>query len=206
MRIEAALFNLGVSVFDSVVDDEPQLLGELEAALHPDRVAERLRLAAGSTARPALCSDRAAELVVALFDRALHSAAARLEGDFTARLRLHRLLVAMYESELGLSSDRRAAKTLPVVFIGELAGARRNRIIEDLYAKLAAFLCLYDDWQDVDDDRRSHSFNTFSRAKPRGLFQAFQAALEAASACPDGVADRLALLCNCMFGSCPVPL
>lgn len=181
-----------MAVFDTVVDDEQDAFPELATALHPDRLADRLAIR-GDEGRVA-CTDARAEFVVALFDRSLRSVATRLGDELVAREGLHDLLRRLYDSEVGISDDPSAAKTLPVVFIGSLAS--RDPQIDELYARLALFLCLYDDWQDVESDRRSGRFNAFSRVGEPGVVRAFEAVLDAARSCPPGVGARLSLLCT----------
>ena len=155
---EAGRFNLAVALFDSVLDDFPRALDALVEALAPDAL--RRRLVAPGDADPVLQTDDAAlQPLVGLFDTVLAAAGTRLREQPRRVERLAELLETMLRSELGLAPDPFLAKTLPVVFIGELVdpSAETTR----LFRALAEFLWLWDDWLDLSDDLRHLRPNAF---------------------------------------------
>lgn len=164
---EAGRFNLAVALFDSVLDDWPRALGALVEALEPDAL--RRRLAAPGDADPVLQTDAAAlQPLVRLFDTVLAAAGTRLREQPRRVERLAELLETMFRSELGLVPDPFLAKTLPVVFIGELVDPSVETA--RLFRTLAEFLWLWDDWLDLSDDLRHLRPNAFlGRRRERRL-------------------------------------
>lgn len=154
---EAALFNLGVALFDSVVDRAPQLVPPLARALAPARLEARLH---ASGADPVLAVDQPLlEPLVGIFDAALGSIGQRFRDEPAHLEHLRWLLERMFLSELGLSPNPFAAKTLPVTFIGALAGPSRDwtRVFDGL----SRFMSVWDDWLDLAEDMRRLAPNAF---------------------------------------------
>ena len=144
-RADAGRFNLAFALFDSVVDDTPGRIPALAHVLAPRRL--RQRLAGGG----ALATD-VSELapLVGLFDTALAGSGRRLRSQPRRLDELGDLLEAMFRSELRVTPDPFAAKTLPVVFLGALVDG--NAATARLFRALAEFLWLWDDWLDVAAD------------------------------------------------------
>jgi hypothetical protein len=150
---EAALFNVAIALFDTVIDDgvrdERAVLLE---ALKPARLLARLEnpRAEGSLL---YASHPHAHPIVGLFDVALASIAARFHLRTERTLdRLKLTLVAMYESETRDRHDRSQAKALPVMFYGLLpdGGARAN--VAAVFRQLGELVAWLDDWKDLRDD------------------------------------------------------
>jgi len=150
---EAALFNLAIALFDTVIDDV--ILEEragLLRALHPDKLVLRLR-----DASPAASLCREAELrprpLIRLFDAALCSIAQRFAGQPPSALdALASALEQMYISETEARYDRSSAKSLPIVFYSLLpdGGAREHTLAA--FERLGVFVALLDDWKDLRSD------------------------------------------------------
>ena len=166
---EAAAFNLGVALFDSVVDDSTIPAGPLVDALEPCRMAARL--SSPDESFELRCADSALGLIVRLFDATLASAGRRLRARPDYRERLAKQLECMYASELGLAPDPFVAKIGPVTFIGALATSGDSDAAVRLYAELARFCQEWDDWQDMADDLSRFAPNVFLGA-PRRRFGA----------------------------------
>ncbi len=164
---EAASFNLGVSLFDSILENESDKFPPLARAL--DGVRLRARLVRPSiTHRPLTCDDNSLDLIVRLFDTALAGAGRRF-NCWPAQIEyLSELLEVMYRSELGLSEDRFAAKTMPVVFIGALGNDYEDEQAHWFFGAFGRFIQLWDDWLDLSEDLRSLAPNAFLGA-PRSV-------------------------------------
>ena len=78
------------------------------------------------------------------------------------------MLEAMYRSELSLSSDLLAAKTLPFAMIGHLALPPGETAPRAFFGKLACFLGLWDDWQDLVADGWALAPNAHLEPPPPG--------------------------------------
>jgi hypothetical protein len=157
---EAAAFNLGVSLFDSVVEEEPDSAATLSQALGLAHLEERLERSSAS-GTPLVCEDRSLGLVVRLFDSALAGAGRRFSSWPGHREFLGDLLGRMYRSELGLSEDRFAAKSLPTVFIGALGHHSDEERAHCFFRVLANFFQLWDDWLDLTEDFGGLAPNSF---------------------------------------------
>jgi hypothetical protein len=149
IRREAGRFNLAFALFDTAVDERASLTPHLAAALDPSRLRARLlrpvgELTALTTTVPEL------EPLVRLFDSALADVGRRLAITPQRIGRLADLLQLMFRSELRLISDPFSAKTLPVVFIGELVD--EDFATARLFRQLAEFCWLWDDWLDLAED------------------------------------------------------
>jgi hypothetical protein len=146
--VDAARFYLGVALFDDVVDGAPHRTAALVQPLHPSRL--RLKLERPTDPDTQLrCVAPDLELIAALFDRALEGIGRRLDREPGWRREIADMLEAMYLSELGLSGDPLAAKTLPFVLIGHLALRPDETAPRTFFANLAQLLGLWDDWQDL---------------------------------------------------------
>lgn len=157
---EAALFNLGVALFDTVVDESQGKVPRLAEALRPGRLSQRL--SNPSDPESALsCGDADIRLIVQLFDGALCSMGRRFSPDRAHLEHLAHLLARMYESELGQSGDPFAAKVLPVAFIGELSAPSFLKKMRLLFAALSHYLHLWDDWLDIGEDMARMAPNAF---------------------------------------------
>lgn len=171
---ESALFNLGVALFDSFVDDQDPRVAEVSVALSPDRLSARL---VGSEL---LChwdavADSGTRAVVRLFDVALRGVRERCDSDPIQLNELSNLLTRMYHSELGNIDDPFAAKRLPVEFIGHLGAVSGCRRRLAMFEKLAIFLQRFDDWQDISDDFLARAPNSYlSHRRPVGVLASSQ--------------------------------
>lgn len=164
---EAASFNLGVALFDSILENEPDRFPLLARALNGVRMKARLECPS-TTDRPLICDDYSLDLVVRLFDSALAGAGRRF-SSWPAQIEyLSELLEVMYRSELGLSEDRFAAKTMPTVFIGALGNYYNGEQAHWFFEALGSFIQLWDDWLDLTEDFRSLAPNAFLGA-PRSF-------------------------------------
>lgn len=168
IQLEAAAFNLAVALFDCVVDEVPYYIDSLSTALGP--VALRRRLLCPDDPAAALAGDEHLQAVIRLFDFVLVSAGLRLRHDGARLEELAALLLAMYESELELSSDRLAAKRLPIVFIGALAIPSQQLKGRALFEHLSLFIQLWDDWRDLKADMLRLAPNGFLDADPAPRF------------------------------------
>jgi hypothetical protein len=160
IKREAALFNLGVAVFDSLVDEGSPSLPDLAEALAPRHLHRRLH-SGGRPDASLACSSPENMPIVRLFDGALSSVAVRRKGAKEELDQLSRLLELMYRSEMGLSSDPFVAKRLPVSFIGYLGAVPGRHEPVLLFHCLGHFLHLLDDWQDLADDLIQRAPNAF---------------------------------------------
>lgn len=163
--LEAAAFNLAVALFDTATDEMPARLPGLAEALRPDLLERCLEEPEGGGLDPAAVED-GLSVVVRLFVYVLTSAGQRFRCDAPARADLAHLLRLMYESELGVGGQPGLAKTLPVVWIGRLAGAGRGSAAAEMFERLAQFIAHWDDAQDLTDDwlrGRYNAYLAFSR-------------------------------------------
>ncbi len=158
--LEAAAFNLAVALFDTVVDDMPELLPPLAAALHPAVLAQCIDDANPRAIERTPVPDDL-EIVVCLFGYVLASAGRRYRRHPATRAELLGLLRRMYESELGGSPDHSAAKILPVVWISRLAGAHHGSGTSGMFQKLAQFIARWDDAQDLREDWLRCRYNAY---------------------------------------------
>lgn len=148
LMADAARFYLGVALFDDVVDLAPARAAALARPLEPSRLRRKLERPSDPEAR--LRSDAPdLSLIVALFDKALAGVGRRLAEQPAWRDEVADMLEAMYRSELSLSDDPLAAKTLPFALIGHLALAPGAAAPRAFFAELSSLLGLWDDWQDL---------------------------------------------------------
>jgi hypothetical protein len=206
--VEAAAFNLAVAMFDTIVDERRRKLLPLAAALRPELL-ERCIEQADPTVLGDL-PDADLAIIVRLFGHALAGAGRRHRDDPAARAGLASLLRDMYESETGISKRPWLAKTLPVVWIGRLAGASEGSPEAAMFDALASFIARWDDAQDLRHDWLHGRYNVYlDRARTASSFdliriprlpfggrlaaevaddlqQSLHAALNAASACGRG--------------------
>lgn len=164
---EAASFNLGVSLFDSILEKETGKLALLARAL--DGVQLKVRLERPDiTHKPLTCTDSSLKLIVRLFDSALSGAGRRFRC-WPAQIKyLSELLETMYRSELGLSQDPFAAKIMPTVFIGALGNHNQEEQAHRFFECLGRFIQLWDDWLDLSEDSCRLAPNAFLGA-PRSV-------------------------------------
>jgi len=145
---DAARFYLAVALFDDVVDEHPRLANDLAPPLHPSRLRRKLERPTAPVARLTVAVPELVP-VVALFDRALEGIGRRLRSEPGWREEVAGMLEAMYLSELGLGSDRLAAKILPFTLIGHLALRPDQETQRRFFGRLAWLLGLWDDWLDL---------------------------------------------------------
>ena len=158
---EGASFHLAFQLFDVVVDGFPRHTATLAEGLRPAALKMRV-LNPNDEAYRLRCADEATAPVVALFDDAIASIGRRLHAQPKRAFRSLRMLERMYQSELRISPDPYAAKTLPVVFLGTLADSEESgRASHRLFFHLARFLSLWDDWVDLEEDMLRAAPNQF---------------------------------------------
>jgi hypothetical protein len=170
LLVDAALFYLAVALFDQIVDGQPDRSGTLAEAVDPSRL--RLKVESPSAPDARLhCDDPELGLIVALLDGALGSIGHRLGDEPEWREEILQMLETMYVSELALSDDAMAAKTLPFTLIGHLAIRPGEAAPRALFQNLAHFLGLWDDWQDLLADGWALAPNALleSRVRPASL-------------------------------------
>lgn len=158
---ESAAFNLGVALFDSVLEkaaDQTSML--LSRVLDPVHLQARMNHPSSSD-KQLTCQEPRLSLIVQLFDTVLSSVGGRLNSAPHRLNQLWKMLEAMYRSELGLSRDRFAAKTQPVMFIGGLANDPRDSKAYIFFKLLALFIHFWDDWMDMAEDLRNPAPNAF---------------------------------------------
>ncbi len=164
---DAAFFNLGVALFDGVVDNAPARIPAIAESLSPTRL--RRKLARPLDPEAALsCAEPDLELIVSLFDQTLGGVGQRCADDATWRDNLARTLDDMYASELGLTGDPMPAKRLPLIFLGQMVirPGEDNRLPREFFAHLSAFLALWDDWADLGADALALAPNAFLGSCP----------------------------------------
>lgn len=149
---EAAVFNVAVALFDTVVDDLSQeKLAILAGAITPSRMVERIEHPMETTF--ALhSSDQSLNRILKLFDFVLAGLGRRFENDQVKRGYLVELLSVMYRSEVMSGGNKLKAKRLPIVFIGLLSGGSKDAHDIRLINEFSRLLSLLDDWQDLGQD------------------------------------------------------
>lgn len=157
---EAAAFNLGVALFDSVVEHGHARCAQLTTALAPGRLRDRL-LSPSTEGTRVACHDVSLDLVAGLFDRVLASLGQRLAGRPRHLESLAQQLDDMYRSEIGLTPDPFVAKSGPVIFIGALSEDADPGYARRLFSALGHFCQLWDDSLDIAEDLRSGAPNAF---------------------------------------------
>ena len=157
---EAASFNLGIALFDSILENDSDKFPLLAQVLHGKRLKARLECSSISD-QPLRCDEYSLNLVVRLFDRTLSSAGQRFSDSPSQIAYLSELLDKMYKSELGISDDLFASKTTPLVFIGALGNFHNNKNANSFFEAFGHFFHLWDDWLDLIDDFSSLAPNIF---------------------------------------------
>ncbi len=227
---DAALFHLGVALFDDVIDTQPERSDRLAEALHPGRLGPKLENPT-DTHHALRSPDAVLNLIAALFDGALEGIGRRLAHDREWRRALLQMLQSMYASELQLAGDPQTAKTLPFAFVGHLA-VRPGDGADALLQNLSIFLGLWDDWLDLVADVWFAEPNAFldprsrqgwrgrlrGTAKGLGLLMAggtrgstagrrltlaLRATLDAAKPLPPAAQEKLKHLCLYMLSTGP---
>jgi hypothetical protein len=157
---DAALFNVAAALFDTVMDDIPRRAHLLQEALHPSVLSTQL--ARGNQDNVHLANaDLTLRPLIILFDTLLANLNRRYAHNTRMLDDLGRLLKEMYESEVGSTSDRTLAKTLPIIFIGRIADCPNARLDLRLFEHLAQFISLLDDSRDLAQDLVCLSANFF---------------------------------------------
>jgi hypothetical protein len=194
---EAALFNLAVALFDSIVDEASALSGQLAEALHPRKLERRLHCPADDAAK--LSSQNATlRPIVGLFDSVMSSIGTRCQQQNVELHALQRMLERMFYSELGSGDDSYLAKRLPISFIGALVEEPSAGTLHYLFDEMADFFAKWDDWLDMAEDLTRLRGNCFlGMTRSWGLNRAGYAAQALArvaggSACHRAVARTLA--------------
>jgi hypothetical protein len=168
---EAAIFNVAIAFFDTVVDD----LGEdqlkmLANAVTPYHMFQRIKNPRGMDY--ALQSeDQSLDRILKLFDFVLVGIGNRFNNDRIRRDHLFELLAVMYKSEITSVGNKIKAKRLPIVFMGLLSGQTLNPKADLLLNELGRLLSLLDDWQDLGMDILNGKANGFVyHREGRGFF------------------------------------
>ncbi len=156
--LEAALFNLCVSVFDSVLDQRLPVAPTLVEALAPETLRGRLQNLRAENA-PLRCHESSVSRLVGLIDAMITSMGLRLEDHPTRLQECLNLLARMYASEVHGTPDALEAKHLPIRFIGSLAVGPRPAA--RLFDPLARFFATWDDWADLETDLLNLQANYF---------------------------------------------
>jgi hypothetical protein len=146
---DAALFNLAVSLIDTVVDERPAMVKPLRNALNPTNIYRRLERPNQSpplsTASPEL------DELLSLCDYLLARLGRRFSGDQPSLLVIRDLLWRMHLAEFSADSNPLDAKKIPVIFIWVISGDHRESTYQ-LFLRLSDILSLVDDWQDLTKD------------------------------------------------------
>lgn len=144
---DGALFNLGIALVDSIVDDRRDARRDVLArALSPFSL--RARLAEGTP----LDAPAGVQAIVRLFDEMLRSTAERWRGDQLVMARAGAMLSRMYDSEMLPRASRLDAKTLPTPFIALVSDHDRRESVARAAERLGQLVAMLDDWQDLGDD------------------------------------------------------
>lgn len=155
---DAALLNVAVALFDTVVDEQPHRLSALTRAANPHVLKDALFGVA-----PAHVRDRDShagiERLASLFVHVAGRAGRRFAGMHLKLASLDAYFRRMFESEVGTNASRAHAKTLPISLIGSLISPAI--FPSRLFRALATFLAQYDDWQDLGHDLTDGRANTF---------------------------------------------
>lgn len=163
---EAAAFNLAVALFDSVVEHGTESARQLISALAPDRLRWRLERPAELVAALE-CNDPLARRIARLFDFTLSSVGERSRSMPARRAEMAALLEGMYRGATCSNGDPMLAKRGPVIFIGMLADLGAESDTRSFALALATLCQQWDDWQDMADDWRTLSPNSFLGMCPR---------------------------------------
>ncbi|HET9057267.1 MAG TPA: hypothetical protein VFN30_10535 [Chitinophagaceae bacterium] len=162
--VEGALFNLGISLFDSVIDEIPNKKLELLHAINVSGIEKRIIKPNDEESRLA-SNDNVINHIAIIFDGVFSSLGKRMpyspnEPFISELIRLIRL---MYNSEVRVDENPFNAKSLPIIFLGKLGITNSFRPeTEVFYNKLGQFIQIYDDWMDMADD--------FLKGKPNYFF------------------------------------
>jgi hypothetical protein len=153
LLVEGALFNVGVALFDTVVDDQPQRRVAVAASLGPAllrrHVVDGFVLPNNRDAGIETLVDLFRFLFDRIYRRCLPPHRAHLAG----------LLEEMYRCETGSEADPIRAKVLPTAFIGQLPSPPALGEARLLH-QLGVFVALVDDWQDLATDIQSGAANS----------------------------------------------
>ena len=148
---ESALFNLAIALFDTVVDEYPDLKSEITKTINPVRIRRRL-YQPDKKCSALICDHSLLYCVAHIFNDMLTSIGIRLSDQPRHLERIARILESMYKSELRLSSEPFNAKKLPLVFIGLLSNVSCRRDVCHLFECIGDFIYLWDDWLDLSED------------------------------------------------------
>jgi hypothetical protein len=154
LLIEGARFNLGVALFDTIVDDDRRHLGEAAVGLAPVLIHGHL---VEGVPLPR-SRDPGVELVIDLFRALFASVRERATAPHLSQL--SDALSAMYISEVSEEGDPLAAKILPTRFFGQLVAPDEWKVLT-LMQRLGAFVARIDDWQDLPADIVAERPNAF---------------------------------------------
>lgn len=157
---ESALFNLAIALFDTVVDEYPNLKSEITKIINPFKI--RRRLYQPSKEYTALiCDHPLLGCIAHIFNDMLSSIGLRLSDQPQHLERIAQILESMYKSELRLSSNPFNAKRLPLLFIGLLSNVSYRCDVCHLFECIGDFIHLWDDWLDLSEDMIRLAPNAF---------------------------------------------
>lgn len=156
---EAALFNLGICLFDSIIDDAPNKRKILLSIINLKTIKQKLLSPQFFFFEQS--QDNHITLIANIFDTVFGSI-----GQRQCKIDEFYVMIArMYESEIETSEEIFSAKYLPVVFIGRLGQKEVNYYYHSYFSRLAEFLFIYDDWLDLADDALHLKTNYFLTGK-----------------------------------------
>ncbi|WP_239405179.1 hypothetical protein [Frankia sp. Cj3] len=160
---DGALFNLGVALVDSVLDDRHDARARaLAARLAP----EQLRGCLLGQSR--LDGPGPIREIGAVFHAALRGIGERWRHDRSVLTQIETLLIRMYRSEMTRAASRADAKRLPVAFIGVVSDHGYRLLVHETVDRLGCFVALLDDWQDLGDDLMTGRANLFVHDRDLG--------------------------------------
>jgi hypothetical protein len=150
--VDGALANVAITLADRLVDDNPRLGLRAATLLSPDALQGRVRNPSSSSHSLAFPDAGPLAPFCALWDTILSRVGTRLAGQPDQVAHVASLLDRMHASEMGSGADRLPAKTLPIVFVGAVAGCPPRAPAMGAYRELGSLLALADDWQDLAGD------------------------------------------------------
>jgi len=156
--IISGLFNLGVALFDSIIDDFPKrekrhLSAMVQVMLDNADQSADSSIPNQNTTRELFLIQKLITKILCHLKRNY----SRAHGKF-----LMNLISIMFKSEIGIQNTPHIAKQFPIVFLGALNNNYYNNIkYRQLYRELGLLINYWDDWKDITSDFLRLSPNIF---------------------------------------------
>lgn len=153
---QAALFNLAVSLIDSIVDNNNQIqLTKFKEEINKEVIISLLKEKNINLSPNKYNDDKFLSVLVTLIKHILVSIGISFKDRKDLTMEITGMIWDMYKSELKLHDYKKLdAKFLPILFISKLRilDPEKQPHYDNFFKSISEFFYIYDDWVDLVDD------------------------------------------------------